>query len=560
MNFFHQMSLRFKILSIVTLALLLCASIAIGSFLYFNKQEFYRGIISKSHAIHLRLDASTKYVATQNGLGPIIERMKEKYKSPDEMSKEDKENVLKQVPIVAAMKIGAMDADKDSYEFRVFSDEARNEGNRADAKELEIFKLFEKNSSLKEHIINDGNFLTVYRPVHLSESQGCLNCHGDPVTSPWGNGRDILGYKMENWKDGKLHGVFAIKTDINKLMHDEESKYLITPSNILIMAIASSGIIALIFATVIIRSPINTLNTITSALSNSGNIVNETASKIAQTSEEFSQASTEQASSLQETSASIEEISKMIAANTENAANSVSISKSSQDNAEKGKKVVDKMISSITSIDKNNQNIMGQIDITNKEIEKIVSIINEIGSKTKVINEIVFQTKLLSFNASVEAARAGEHGKGFAVVAEEVGNLAQMSGNAATEITEMLERSITTVESIARDSKTQIGIMLETSKKEVQNGVSVAHECEEVLNQIVESVANVSRLLQDISHASTEQSTGVHEITKAVAQLDQVTQQNTHGAHHGAEAAAKLSDEANELNNLVNQLKKIING
>ena len=72
-------------------------------------------------------------------------------------------------------------------------------------------------------------------------------------------------------------------------------------------------------------------------------------------------------------------------------------------------------------------------------------LISEIGNKTKVINDIVFQTKLLSFNASVEAARAGEHGKGFSVVAEEVGNLAHMSGNSAKEITQLLESSINRV-------------------------------------------------------------------------------------------------------------------
>jgi methyl-accepting chemotaxis protein len=85
---------------------------------------------------------------------------------------------------------------------------------------------------------------------------------------------------------------------------------------------------------------------------------------------------------------------------------------------------------------------------SNDEISSIVKVIAEIGDKTKVINDIVFQTKLLSFNASVEAARAGEQGKGFAVVAEEVGNLATMSGKAAEEISSMLGDSMGKVELI----------------------------------------------------------------------------------------------------------------
>lgn len=127
----EKLSLKKQLLLIITLGIFLTSGIAITAFYYFNEQELYRGIIKKSQAIHLRLDAATDYVATQNGLDPIIERMKQKYKDHTEMTKEDKENVLKQVPIVAAMKIGAKDADKDNYEFRIFSDEARNEGNSA---------------------------------------------------------------------------------------------------------------------------------------------------------------------------------------------------------------------------------------------------------------------------------------------------------------------------------------------------------------------------------------------------------------------------------------------
>lgn len=276
MNRFSEMSLKSKILAIVSLGIILCAGIAISAFLYFNQQELYRGIISKSHAIHLRLDAATKFVATQNGLEPAIERMKAKYKSHSEMTKDDKENILKQVPIVAAMKIGAMDADKDSYEFRIFTDEPRNEGNMANAEELEIFKKFENDPKLTEHITNDGNFLTVFRPVRLSEEQGCFKCHGDPATSPWGDGRDILGYKMENWKDGKLHGVFAIKTDINKLVDDENKKHVLTPSSILILGIVGSGFIGLMLAALFLRAPIKQLNNITESLAQSGDSVSST--------------------------------------------------------------------------------------------------------------------------------------------------------------------------------------------------------------------------------------------------------------------------------------------
>lgn len=302
------------------------------------------------------------------------------------------------------------------------------------------------------------------------------------------------------------------------------------------------------------------LRNIAEKLNDSGAYVSSAAAEIASTAEQLSQANIEQSSSLQETSSSIDEISSMISANTENAKQSSEYSDKSLDIAEKGKGVVEQMLRSINDIDQSNVSIVKQIDESNLEIEKIIKIINEIGTKTKVINDIVFQTKLLSFNASVEAARAGEQGKGFAVVAEEVGNLASMSGAAALEITSMLETSTSTVELIISDSKRKMSGLVDRSKEKVDSGIKIAHECSTVLNEIVNSVASVSKMVNEISSASQEQALGVHEITKAVAQLDQVTQQNSASSAESANAAGSLSVQAENLNNLVHTLVQIIEG
>lgn len=302
------------------------------------------------------------------------------------------------------------------------------------------------------------------------------------------------------------------------------------------------------------------IQNIAKSLSDNSSNVSSAATQIASTSEALSQATIEQAASLQETSSSIEEISSMINANTENAKQSTIVSERSLSTAERGKVVVGQMIKAIGDIDVSNAGIMDQINETNKEIENIATIINDIGNKTKVINDIVFQTKLLSFNASVEAARAGEQGKGFAVVAEEVGNLAAMSGTAALEITNMLDGSIKTVEAIVRDSKEKIGKMIVTGKEKVEISTRVARECEDVLNEIVSSVANMAKMITEISAASQEQAQGVHEITKAIAMLDQVTQQNTASSAESAGAAGALSGQAGQLNSLVQKLVQTIDG
>ncbi|MBC7430244.1 MAG: MCP four helix bundle domain-containing protein [Bacteriovorax sp.] len=322
------------------------------------------------------------------------------------------------------------------------------------------------------------------------------------------------------------------------------------------LAIIFSLSISFIFATFISK----TFAQIGANLSEASQNVGLAAQQIASSSKELSDASTQQAASLQETSSSIEEISSMINANTENAKQSSSITEKSLITAERGKVVVDNMIIAIGNINSSNEEIMNQINETNKEIENIVIIINSIGTKTKVINDIVFQTKLLSFNASVEAARAGEQGKGFAVVAEEVGNLAAMSGSAALEITNILDQSIKSVEDIVKNSKDKIGKLVLNGKNKVEIGTKVAHECEEVLSKIVESVASVSKIAAEISSASQEQAQGVHEITKAIAQLDQVTQQNTSSSAESANAAETLSAQTDMLNSLVQKLVHTIEG
>lgn len=314
------------------------------------------------------------------------------------------------------------------------------------------------------------------------------------------------------------------------------------------------------FTLMTLKKLINDFRVLGKILGETSQNVRESALQVAQASEALSQTTTEQAASLQETSASIEEISSMVSANTENAKQSAVVSDKSLITAEKGKGIVENMIVAINEISQSNSGISVQMDSTNNEIEKILTLINEIGNKTNVINDIVFQTKLLSFNASVEAARAGEHGKGFAVVAEEVGNLAAMSGKAALEIQSMLDGSIKTVEDIVKNSKNKIGIMVSDSKLKINTGTLAAKECQEVLNEIVNSVAAVSSLASEISKASQEQAQGVHEITKAIAQLDQVTHQNTASTVDSANVASGLSAESEKLNQLVNQLIQTIDG
>ena len=302
------------------------------------------------------------------------------------------------------------------------------------------------------------------------------------------------------------------------------------------------------------------LKAITEKLSAGADAVASASQQISHSSKELSSAVQEQAAAIQETSASVEEMSVMTQKNSESAAKSQAVVLESQKTTETGNQAVGKMLNAMNEIDVSNSEIMQQIEESNRNISEIVKVISEIGNKTKVINDIVFQTKLLSFNASVEAARAGEHGKGFAVVAEEVGNLAQMSGNAAKDISEMLEGSIKKVEEIVQQTKSKVGRLAEVGKEKVQHGSEVAKDCSTVIDEMAKGVSDISSMVSEISTASKEQATGVDQINQAIRQLDQATQQNSSASSEAANAAEQLSAQAVGLRNLVLELNRTIDG
>lgn len=330
--------------------------------------------------------------------------------------------------------------------------------------------------------------------------------------------------------------------------------------NLMILISFISIFSGLSLAYLVLSATHKAINQVISTLDESSTQVTSAAQQIAATSEQLSQSTAEQASSLQETVSSVEQMNSMVQKNADNASQSSNLSSSSYASAEKGKKVVEDMIQAIDGISSSNNDIMNQINESNEKISEIVKVIAEIGNKTKVINDIVFQTKLLSFNASVEAARAGDHGKGFAVVAEEVGSLAQMSGNAAKEITAMLEESIQKVEGIVLETKTKVGHLVTDGRGKVETGIHIAQQCGEVLLEIVNNISTVKQMVSEISLASQEQAQGIQEISKAMSQLDQVTQQNSSASEESASAAVELSSQAESLRNVIQLLVEVIRG
>jgi methyl-accepting chemotaxis protein len=242
------------------------------------------------------------------------------------------------------------------------------------------------------------------------------------------------------------------------------------------------------------------------------NSIGSGSDEIASAADDLSRRSEQQAASLEETAAALDEITATVKRSSAGAVEASRVVTSTRSDAERSAVVVRSAVEAMNQIEKSSQSI-SQI----------------IG----VIDEIAFQTNLLALNAGVEAARAGDAGRGFAVVAQEVRALAQRSADAAKEI------------------KT----LISTSTAQVGAGVNLVGQTGQALQRIVDQVASIDALVNEISASATEQSTGLHEVNTAVNQMDQVVQQNAAMVEQATAATHSLKGEANELSALVGRFK-----
>ena len=422
-----------------------------------------------------------------------------------------KTSIYSTVPVVAAWNAIAHAAAKEGYEFRVPAHHPRNPKNMPVGDEDRILTELETRK-LPEYfaVDEDAQEMVFARPIALTAD--CLMCHGDPSESATHDGKDLLGFQMEGWKTGDPHGMFLLRTKMDRVNAVVRAGMLQTLAWLIPLALLVGAAVYWLISKISLR-----LRSLTESVSQGSSEVTSAAAQISQQSQALAQGASQQAGSLQETSAAAEQITAMTRKNG--------------DNAQQAAAEMEKVSAKVSDSDQS----LGEMIASMREITdsngKIARII-------KVIDEISFQTNILALNAAVEAARAGDAGQGFAVVADEVRSLAARSANAAKDTAILIEDSLT---------KSNAGSTKLTQVVTVFSGIS-------------ESAAKVKTLIDEVSLGSAEQTRGIEQVLRSIQQMDQITQASAASAEQGAATSEELSAQADAMNGIAQELMAVVEG
>ena len=314
--------------------------------------------------------------------------------------------------------------------------------------------------------------------------------------------------------------ITSVRTSLRELQDklDADIRDAQKRNELLVLSLSVAGVIlGIVFAFIIVRSVTRPITVITTRLASGAEHTASASSQVTSASQTMAEGSSRQAAALEESSASLEEMAGMTRKNAENAQAAKSLANQTRIAADAGTEDMKEMKAA-----------MAAIQSSSTEISKII----------KTIDEIAFQTNLLALNAAVEAARAGEAGLGFAVVADEVRSLAQRSVQAARETAQKISDS--------------------TAKSE--QGAKISEKVGKSLDEITAKARQVDELIAEIAVASQEQSQGIDQVSRAVSDMDQVTQANAATAEETSAAANELSSQAAQLKGIINELTQMVSG
>lgn len=480
--------------------------------IFIINEKSEEGILKQSRAIVLMAEAARNDMSSKLTSGVIRP-----------FSEIPADKVIEAVPVITAIRMAMINADKAGYKFRVPKMHPRNIDNTPTQLEEEVLARL-KSGPHDEITIKGENNIRYFKAIRLTKE--CLYCHGDPVGS-----KDVTGGVKEGWKVGEVHGAFEIISSLAPAKEETKKAAITVILWTVLILIAVAALVTWIMRSAVllplleikqltkimaegnfthgIKNPGKdeigmvgqSLNTMIKSLSSVIRVVSDTVASVHLSSQEISEAAENVASGAATQASSVEQVSEsmdtMAASIKENAKNCNQTRKIATQAAKRAQE-------------------------SGKSVQEGFSALNEIAGKIQIIDEIARQTNLLALNAAIEAARAGEHGKGFAVVASEVRKLAERSGKAALEIIEISNTS-----------------------------VDIANKAGQQLAELVPEIQRTADLVDEIAAQSESQDRNAFRINESLQNLGSVIHQNAAAAEEIAATTQVLAEKSKDLNEAV---------
>lgn len=599
---FKSLSLGVRIIGLTLTIITLI--VAVNNVVFINKHRAAanQSLVEKASAFTALANETNNHVGqlqaaeTFDNETLLAELMQEKKAAEAKGEKYDytQARIFNTLPVVAGWKAAEEAAAAEGIDFQISSFDARNPNNEPDARQGE--EDFDKRGPFAAEMLTDleaqvasggeevmsrvdttSNTLHYMRAIKLT--QDCLLCHGDPATSPTGDGKDVLGFKMENWAAGDMHGAYHVMLPLSKV--DSDVQEATTSVLMFVVPMVIGSVVLFVFALRFMfgkpiallierikdiaqgegdltqRIEVNSddeigqlgtwfnafvtkIHDVIAEVTGASTDVAAASTEIAASAEQIACGMNEQSQQITSVSSAVEEMSASVIEVARKSADASNSASESGRIATEGGEVVNETISGMRSINEAVSSSAASVQELGKRGEQIGEVIT-------VINDIADQTNLLALNAAIEAARAGEHGRGFAVVADEVRKLADRT----TKATEEIAGSIQAIQ----DETHQAVHKMNAGTEEVETGVEKAEQAGESLRQIVASAQDVSNMVQSIAAAAEEQSAASEEVSRNIEQIASVTRQTTEGTNQASAAATELSQRAERLQQLVSQFK-----